>query len=188
MLEWGESQKGHRHVQQNNRNHCHDGHRYWQEFVPSRRARPARRSCPAAEVITRPDRSAALQHAAVSGWHGSLRWQASPEPQAASLRSRCATDAREVCTRDSKGQKNDIRDAEAIAEWVQRPTMKFVATKTADQLTLQSEAGYIDPRPQSRQIDETLTRRTAGPFRLRWQHIRCTRDSCRPIASPDLAA
>ena len=34
----------------------------------------------------------------------------------------------------SKGQKNDFRDAEAIAEAVQRPTMKFAATKTADQL------------------------------------------------------
>jgi transposase len=32
----------------------------------------------------------------------------------------------------SKGQKNDFRDAEAIAEAVQRPTMKFVATKIAD--------------------------------------------------------
>jgi transposase len=32
----------------------------------------------------------------------------------------------------SKGQKNDFRDTEAIAEAVQRPTMKFVATKTAD--------------------------------------------------------
>jgi hypothetical protein len=29
----------------------------------------------------------------------------------------------------SKGQKNDFRDAEAIAEAVQCPTMKFVATK-----------------------------------------------------------
>ena len=38
----------------------------------------------------------------------------------------------------SKGQKNDFRDAEAIAEAVQRPTMKFVATKTADQLNLQA--------------------------------------------------
>src|SRR5260221_6540873 len=38
----------------------------------------------------------------------------------------------------SKGQKNDFRDAEAIAEPVQRPTMKFVATKTADQLDLQA--------------------------------------------------
>src|ERR1700693_5407038 len=37
----------------------------------------------------------------------------------------------------SKGQKNDYRDAEAIAEAVQ-PTMKFVATKTADQLDLQA--------------------------------------------------
>jgi transposase len=38
----------------------------------------------------------------------------------------------------SKGQKNDFRDAEAIAEAVQRPTMKFVAAKTADQLDLQA--------------------------------------------------
>jgi transposase len=36
----------------------------------------------------------------------------------------------------SKGQKNDFRDAEAIAEAVQRPTI--VATKTADQLDLQA--------------------------------------------------
>jgi transposase len=38
----------------------------------------------------------------------------------------------------SKGQKNDFRDAEAIAEAVQRPTMKFVATKSIDQLDLQA--------------------------------------------------
>jgi len=38
----------------------------------------------------------------------------------------------------SKGQKNDFRDAEAICEAVQRPTMRFVATKTADQLDLQA--------------------------------------------------
>src|SRR3974377_2340307 len=38
----------------------------------------------------------------------------------------------------SKGQKNDFRDAEAIAEAVQRPTMKFVATKTVDHLDLQA--------------------------------------------------
>src|SRR5260370_4321569 len=38
----------------------------------------------------------------------------------------------------SKGQKNDYRDAEAIAEAVQRPAMKFIATQTADQLDLQA--------------------------------------------------
>ena len=38
----------------------------------------------------------------------------------------------------SKGQKNDFRDAEAIAEAVQRPTMRFVATKSAEQLDLQA--------------------------------------------------
>jgi len=38
----------------------------------------------------------------------------------------------------AKGQKNDFNDADAIAEAVQRPTMKFVATKTVDQLDLQA--------------------------------------------------
>src|ERR1700726_2590758 len=38
----------------------------------------------------------------------------------------------------SRGQKNDFNDAEAIAEAVQRPTMKFVATKPAEQLDLQA--------------------------------------------------
>ena len=37
-----------------------------------------------------------------------------------------------------KGQKNDFRDAEAIAEAVQRPTMRFVQTKTVEQLDLQA--------------------------------------------------
>ena len=38
----------------------------------------------------------------------------------------------------AKGQKNDFNDAEAIAEAVQRPTMKFVAVKTTDQPDLQA--------------------------------------------------
>jgi transposase len=38
----------------------------------------------------------------------------------------------------AKGQKNDFRDGETIAEAVQRPTMKFVATKTAEQLDLEA--------------------------------------------------
>ena len=37
-----------------------------------------------------------------------------------------------------KGQKNDYRDAEAIAEAVQRPTMQFVPIKSAEQLDLQA--------------------------------------------------
>lgn len=38
----------------------------------------------------------------------------------------------------AKGQKNDFNDAEAIAEAVQRPTMKFVAVKSDEQLDLQA--------------------------------------------------
>ena len=41
----------------------------------------------------------------------------------------------------SKGQKNDFRDAEAIAEAVQRPTMKLVATK--NRLSTRSSTAYI---------------------------------------------
>jgi transposase len=37
-----------------------------------------------------------------------------------------------------KNQKNDFRDAEAVAEAVQRPTMRFVAPKTVEQLDLQA--------------------------------------------------
>ena len=37
-----------------------------------------------------------------------------------------------------KGDKNDYRDAESIAEAVQRPTMRFVATKTVEQLDFQA--------------------------------------------------
>lgn len=37
-----------------------------------------------------------------------------------------------------KGHKNDYRDAEPIAEAVQRPTMRFVALKSIERLDLQS--------------------------------------------------
>jgi transposase len=37
-----------------------------------------------------------------------------------------------------KGHKNDFRDAEAIAEATQRPTMRFVPLKSAEQLDLQA--------------------------------------------------
>src|SRR5262249_44638264 len=38
----------------------------------------------------------------------------------------------------SKGEKNDFRDSDATAEALQRPTMKFLATKTAAQPDLQA--------------------------------------------------
>jgi hypothetical protein len=54
----------------------------------------------------------------------------------------------------SRGQKNDFRDAEAIAEAVQRRTMKFVATKTAEQLDLQA----------LHRVRERLVSQRAGPY------------------------
>jgi transposase len=43
-----------------------------------------------------------------------------------------------------KSHKNDFRDAEAIAEAVQRPTMRFVPTKSVEQLDLQQRTAVIN--------------------------------------------
>ena len=51
-----------------------------------------------------------------------------------------------------KSNKNDYKDAEAIAEAVQRPTMRFVPIKTQDQLDLQA---------LHRVRDRLVSRRTA---------------------------
>jgi len=82
--------------------------------------------------------STICEHAFVPDRHGSLRWRALSQSRLKAL----GHDARLMPARYvrpySKGQKNDFRDAEATGEAVQRPTMKFVATKTADQLDLQA--------------------------------------------------
>ncbi len=44
---------------------------------------------------------------------------------------------------------------------IARALISMMAGSTS---ALQSEAGYIDARPQIRQIDENLLRRTAGPY------------------------
>jgi transposase len=46
--------------------------------------------------------------------------------------------------------QRDFRDAEANAEAVQLPTMKFVATKTADQLDPGSLRAPPDQQPQKK--------------------------------------
>ena len=66
----------------------------------------------------------------------------------------------------SKGQKNDFRDAEAIAEAVQRPTMKFVVTKTADQLARSSRSNQRPDTLQDRSplLVKIFLLRTAGGY------------------------
>jgi len=61
--------------------------------------------------------------------------------------------------RYSKGQKNDFRDAEAIAEAVQRPTMKFVATRTA-----------VIPRLMIRPVCPQLRKCHVCPGSYAWCH------------------
>ena len=116
-----------------------DRHRYRQELVPRGGPRCARRHRAAAKVVAWPSGSAARQYTTLPDRHGSLRRRTSPEPQTCSAWARCQVDAPAKYVRPySKGQKNDFNDAEAIAGAVQRPTMKFVATKTAEQLDLQA--------------------------------------------------
>jgi transposase len=55
-----------------------------------------------------------------------------------------------MCGRTQRARRTDFRDAEAIAEAVERPTMKFVPTKTAEQLDLQaSDAGFGHFQPEA---------------------------------------
>src|SRR6202011_1485027 len=127
-----------RHVPDTQYRDRRDRHRYRQELVPRRGPRCARRHRAAAKVVAWPSGSAARQYTALPDRHGSLRRRTSPEPQTRIAWSRCQVDAGQICSPYSKGQKNDFNDAEAIAEAVQRPPMKFVATKTAEQLDLQA--------------------------------------------------
>jgi len=65
----------------------------------------------------------------------------------------------------SKGQKNDFRDAEAIAEAVLRPTMKFVASMHS----------------QSASFPEQSPRRSASPVRPPGSSYPTIGDSVAPI-------
>src|SRR5262245_7585279 len=135
----GRSSQGARHdVSETQRSDRRDRHRYRQELVPPRGSRSPRCHRAAAEVVTRPGGNAARQPAAVLDRYGGQRRRASSQSQAPNVWPRRPPDAGEYVRPYSKGQKNDFRDAEAICEAVQRPTMKFVATKTADQLDLQA--------------------------------------------------
>src|SRR5258708_901322 len=117
----GYRRQGARHVTETRHVARRNRHRYRQELVPHRWPRSARCHRAAAEVVAWPG---------VGAHHLSRTLKA------------LGHDARLMPAKYvrpySKGQKNDYRDAEAIAEAVQRPTMKFVATKTADQLDLQA--------------------------------------------------
>ena len=130
--------KEHRHVQQINCDRCHDGHRHWQELVhvvglDQRGAIVLRQKWSRGQVEARlanmPPCLIGME-ACVGAHHLSRKLQS------------YGHDARLMPAKYvrpyAKGQKNDFRDGETIAEAVQRPTMKFVATKTADQLDLQA--------------------------------------------------
>ena len=87
--------------------------------------------CAASEVVARPGGSAVCQHASVPDRHGGLRWAHHLSRKLIALGHDARLMPAKYVRPYSKGQKNDFRDAEAIAEAVQRPTVRLVATKTA---------------------------------------------------------
>jgi transposase len=138
MLGWGESQTEHRHVQQINRDHATMGidigkNSFHVVGLDQRGAIVLRQKWSRGQIEARlanmPQCRIGME-ACVGAHHLSRKLQAQ------------GRDARLMPVKYvraySKGQKNDFRDAEAIGEAVQRPTMKFVATKTPDQLDLQA--------------------------------------------------
>ena len=108
-------------------------HRYRQELVSTLLASiSAARSCWRQKWSRGQVDASICQHAAVPGRHGSLCRCASPS--AGKLKALghadALADAGKVCAALLEGTEERLsRDAEAIAEAVQRPTMKFVATK-----------------------------------------------------------
>src|SRR5712675_1379339 len=129
----GHQRQGARHVSDIQYRDRRDRHRYRQELVPRRGPRCARRHRAAAKVEARlanvPPCLIGME--ACVGAHNLSRNLASLGHDARLMPAKYVRPY-------SKGQKNDFNDAEAIAEAVQRPTMKFVATKTAEQLDLQA--------------------------------------------------
>ena len=122
----GRPRQGARHVSDTQRCNRRGWHRYRQELVPRRRARPAWRDCAAAEVVSvaRLKRAWPTCRRVLSAWrpvvgaHHLSRKLNAPGHDARLMPAQYVRPY-------SKGQKNDFRDAEAIAEAVQRPTMKF---------------------------------------------------------------
>jgi hypothetical protein len=92
----------------------------------------------------------------------------------------------------SRGQKNDFRDAEAIAEAVQHPTMKSVATKTAEQLDLQALHPVRDRLVSQRtgiinQIRAFLLERAIpSPCHSTGLHCAVVRRQCHSVSRRDL--
>jgi transposase len=69
---------------------------------------------------------------------GSMPGFAAPGSRIPEERARCAPHAPKFIKPRLKSQKDDFNDAEAIAEAVSRPTMRFVAVKSNEQLDLQA--------------------------------------------------
>src|SRR6516164_7221994 len=122
----GTEDKGACHVPDTQQQDRRNRHRYRQERVPRRWPESTRGHRAAAEMVAWPGRGATGQAAAVligmeacvGAHHLSRKLQLFGH----NARLMPAKYVRPY----SKGQKNDFRDAEAIAEAVQRPTMKFV--------------------------------------------------------------
>jgi len=138
--------------------HLDNRYRYRQDDVPARRPRQAWRHRAAAEGIAQPAGTPAGQCATLPGRHGGLLGAHHIGRQLEALGHNVRLIPAQYVKPFLKGHKNDYRDAEAIAEAVQRPTMHFVRIKHAP---LQSPDTLMQLSRSPAQL--STLRRTAGP-------------------------
>src|SRR5229473_5622649 len=117
----GHRRQGARHVTETRHFARRNRHRYRQELVPHRWPESARCHRAAAEVVAWPGGGPARQSAAVSDRHGACVGAHHLSRKLKALGHDARLMPAKYVRPYSKGQKNDYRDAEAIAEAVQRP-------------------------------------------------------------------
>jgi transposase len=100
---------------------------------------------------------------------GGLLRGAPSRPRSSGPRSRGPADVTEYVRPYVKSQKNDDRDAEAIAEAATRPTMRFVELKSEEQLDVQTLH-----RARDRLVGErtALINLTVSEFSNAWFEVR----------------
>src|SRR5215471_1509670 len=134
----GRQRRGARHVTQARCCNRRDRYRYRQELVSRRGSRLAWRDRPTPEVVSRPSRNTARQPAALSHWHGGLRRCTPSEPQTHIAWPRRSVDASQICAPLLEGAEERLPRCRGDRRGGAAPEMKFVATKTAEQLDLQA--------------------------------------------------
>ena len=115
-----------------------DWHRSWQDGIPLDRHGRTRQYRAQEAFLPIPAIAVSCEHTRLPDRHGSKLRLPSHRPQTSDLGARDPADPGSVREAVCEVAKERLPDAEAIAEAVRRPTMRFVPVKTEDQLDVQA--------------------------------------------------